>query len=197
MELPACLAKEVYMWNIIVLTAMLSLVGYYATRDQQYVTRTGTQASANGLAEDMAIYRQAVIAYYSANPGAPSNAGAGTSELTGAGVFPAWADAPLLCAQWRNYIDENRMIFIYAAGPLSTDIVANIVSMSGNSVLVGQAQTSGTRLVLYAPADIPTAAVTQTTQIPAATDYGAHPSIVLPAGAGIPVGSPVWLFQTN
>ena len=64
-------------------------------------------------------------------------------------------------------------------------------------VLVGQAQTSGTRLVLYAPADIPTAAVTQTTQIPAATDYGAHPSIVLPAGAGIPVGSPVWLFQTN
>ncbi len=185
------------MWNIIVLTAMLSLVGYYATRDQQYVATTSMQASVNGLAENMAIYRQAVIAYYAANPGAPSNAGASASELSGAGVFPAWADAALLCAQWHNYIDENRMIFVYASGPLSTNIVAKIVNMSGNSVLVGQAQTNGAQLVLYAPADIPTAALTQSTQVPVATDYGAHSSIVLPAGAGIPVGSPVWLSQAN
>lgn len=185
------------MWNIIVLTAMLSLVGYYATRDQHYVDNTGMQASANGLAEKMAIYRQAVIGYYAANPGAPLKTSVSQSELQAAGVFPSWADAASLCAQWRNYIDGNRMIFIYAPGPLSTDIVAKIVSMSGNSVLVGRAQTNGTQLVLYAPADIPSAAVTQSPQIPMADDYGAYPSIVLPAGAGIPVGSPVWLAQAN
>jgi|GEM_PF-959320 len=187
------------MWNILVLTILLSICGYYSIESQQKFDTT-ERNSALSIAVGMATYRQAVVNYYSQNPDAPLNTGASAATLSASGVFPSWANSASLCSQWNNFIDGNKMIYIYQQQPPAFNITSNIVALSQNSVLAGQAIDSGGQLTLYAPADISTAppsTLSQSSGIPEAADYGKHDPIVLPAAAGIPVGSPVWLATPN
>jgi hypothetical protein len=187
------------MWNILILTAMLAVAGYFSMVDQKYVVNSEASTSV-GLANGMAFYRQAVINYYTNNPGASVNTSVGELTLQSSNYFPYGANAPLLTSQWNNYIDTNHIIYIYEAAPMTVNIVSNIVTLSQNSVLAGQAVMNGTTLELYAPADIATAPPSTfglSSGIPEAMDYGGHSPIPLPVGAAIPVGSPVWLASAN
>lgn len=181
------------MWNILVFTVILSVCGYYSMASQQRLDAS-EKSTAYSLAMDMETYRDAVVQYYANNPGAPLNVSVPAATLTASGVFPSWANSASLCGQWNNYIDGNKMIYIYQLRQPAVNITLSIVALSQNSVLAGQAVYSGGQLTLYAPADIATAppsTLSQSSGIPEATDYGTHAPIVLPAA--IPVGSPVWL----
>jgi hypothetical protein len=184
------------MWNILVLTIILSVCGYYSMVGQQRLD-ANEKNIALSIAIGMGTYRQAVVSYYAQNPGAPLNTSLSAATLSASGAFPNWANSASLCSQWNNFIDGNGMIYIYEQSPLPANIISDIVTLSQNSVLAGQAISNGGQLTLYAPADIGTAppsTLSQSSGIPEASDYGAiHDPIVLPAAAAIPVGSPVWL----
>ena len=182
------------MWNFLVLAMLFSVAGYYAMTDQKQVAATQTAQIQLTLAGDMAIYRQAVIDYYKANPGAPLNGAVSTPVLSA--YFPGWSNTAELSAQWSNWIDGNGTIYIYTQAPLPTNIISSIVSLSQNSILAGEAVMQGGQLVLYAPADIPTAppsTMGSSSGLPYASDYGPHGALALPPAAAIPAGSPVWL----
>ncbi|MBC7502290.1 MAG: type IV pilus biogenesis protein PilM [Herminiimonas sp.] len=185
------------MWNVTVLTVLLSLAGYYALGDQKRVDVTAASLPRN-LALDMATYRDAVVRHFSlpANRSA-ADASADFSVL----ALPAWyrpqrstSGAPL----WRNYIDGAGIIYIFTATPLPVSITADIVRLSKNSVMAGDAVTVGGGQQLAAPADMPTSSIAAVgADIQNARDYGVHPAIAIPAAVGIPAGSPVWLANRS
>lgn len=187
------------MWNAMVLTVMMSVAGYYAMTGQERMM-TAEQSQTVNLADDMAVYRQLVVNYFTANPGFTRNAAVPSGDLT----VPDWVK-PLNIARWSNYIDGDGTIYIFAAAPLPVSITSDIVKLSRNSVLAGEAvAAAGGALHLHAPADMDT----QTTPraiagrgdlsgLLEATDYGAHAPIALPPDAGIQAGSPVWLASRN
>lgn len=187
------------MWNILVITVILSVCGYYSMTGEQRLDESG-KGTALSIAVDMEMYRQAVVNYHEINPNASLNASVPAATLVASGAFPNWANSASLCSQWNNFIDGNGTVYIYQKSSLPVNITMNIVALSQNSVLAGQAVSSGGQLVLYAPADMGTAppsTLSQSSGIPEASDYGAHTPIVLPAAAAIPVGSPVWLATPN
>jgi hypothetical protein len=184
------------MWNILVITVLLSVCGYYSLVGQQRLDASEKNVALS-IAIGMETYKQAVVSYYASNPGASMNTSISAASLSASGAFPDWANSAALCSQWNNFVDGEGTIYIYEQSPLPVNITADIVKLSQNSVLAGQAVDNGGQLTLYAPADIGTAppsTLSQSSGIPEASDYGnSHAPIVLPAAAAIPVGSPVWL----
>ncbi|WP_211474764.1 type IV pilus biogenesis protein PilM [Collimonas humicola] len=171
------------MWGVLMLVCMLSVAGYYSMAGQENLIASENSVAAN-LAINMAVYRQAVIDYSSANPAALA-----TSVASGALSLPSWG-IPSALSRWDNYIDRNGVIYVFTRMKLPVNITADIVSLSRNSVLAGEAAaTAAGSLYLNAPADI---AVT-----PLAAQQAPRQVILLPAPAAIPVGSPVWLASRN
>lgn len=182
------------MWNIVVLIIMISVGGYYALVDQQYVVTTERNRGAQ-LANDMGVYRQLVVSYFSADPEL-KNLSASISDLNG--VKPDWIRSETL-TRWNNYIDSRGVIYIFGVAPLPVNITADIVALSQNSVLAGEARLTGGALRLFAPADrstidsVPVTGRGELAEVLEAIDYGEHAPINLPVAAAIPTGSPVWL----
>ena len=178
------------MWQIVILTVMISLTGYYSLIDQKIVPNA-QDANARNLATSMGVYRQAVVNYSS-----------DTAHRTKVGVvdpsekFPAGYTAAS-AAFWNNYIEADGTIYVFPAAPLPVNITSEIVALSQNSILAGE--SNSTRDALIAPADIATPSKWENNEkdIPLAKDYLGSTPIPLPLAAAIPSNSPVWLAHRN
>jgi hypothetical protein len=160
------------MWATMVVFVMAALTGFYmlpAERGRIAVE----QRQARELAESMALYRQAVVSYYSAND--VTGASIGIDTLKAAGVVPSWSALYTRSAQaiWGNYRDSAGVIYIYPATPAPRNIVGEVLALSGNSLNVGIYRASDRSL--YAPAD------------------GTRVALAPQAAAAIPDGALVWL----
>lgn len=156
------------MWMMWIAAAIIVMTGYYSVNSQvQNPTPAPMQSMA--LAGNMGIYRAAVVAYATSNPAFTGTVADGNLP------FPTWY-TPLTPSLWRNYIAADGTITIYASALPTIKITSDIVSLSKNSILAGEARSA-----------------TGTLYSPAAGDTG----ILLPAGVVIPNGSPVWMSSHN
>jgi hypothetical protein len=97
------------------------------------------------------VYRQAVVAYFSAND--MTNTSVDIDTLKAAGMVPTWSmlytssDTSI----WANYRDSSGVIYIYPATLTSTNIVSEVLKLSRNSMTVGIYRASDHSL--YSPVD--------------------------------------------
>ncbi|MFZ2999115.1 MAG: type IV pilus biogenesis protein PilM [Undibacterium umbellatum] len=176
-----------------VMAVLTALTGWYVSLAWQ-VQPDSDAAAARKLAEDMAIYRQAVIRFSTQYPQLT-----GSIANTGNGIDPGIKEffppmySPQFQEKWRNYITEDGLIYIYPAQEQVTGLCDAIVSLSGNSVLAGFSAIDGT---LHAPADIATSLAAGSSQdIPLPPDY--HPVGNIPLPSAIPAGVVVWVAHRN
>lgn len=161
------------MWNILVVVVIASLTGLYANIDKKYLLANENTEAAN-LAKDMAIYREAVIAYFSQNPAVYQ--GVDLDTLKAANVLPPWSTlyARPHTSIWANYRDTDGMIYIYASPLPATNVFPEVMKLTQNSVMVGVFRTGDT--TLFSPV------------------LGDTKRKLPPSGnVAIPEGSPVWI----
>ncbi|MFC7518872.1 type IV pilus biogenesis protein PilM [Herbaspirillum sp. GCM10030257] len=161
------------MWHILVLTVMASLTALYLGAEQKNVI-AAEQVKVENSADNMALYREAVITYFSKNPSLYHSVDINT--LKASNVLPTWSTlyTQPAAAIWTNYRDSDGMIYIFASAPPPNSIVADVLKLSQNSVLAG----------VYRNGD-------STLYSPVFGDTGIK--LPLPAMAPIPHGSPVWI----
>lgn len=162
------------MWNIVVLTVMAGLAGYYSTMAGRNEIATRTVVQSSNLVESMALYRNAVIDYFTAHPAQYSSVDINT--LISTNSLPSWSTlyARPETSIWANYRDPNGTIYIYATSVPPVNIVSDIARLSNNSVLAGEYMAGQT--TLYSPV------------------FG-NTNVTLPVQAAtlFPDGSPVWI----
>ena len=171
------------MWNVAMLTIMLSLVGYYSMIDQRVVPNA-QDAVARNLAGSMGTYRQAVIDYCTAYF-LTYGVSVPTGLIENSALTLPTGYTTELASRWKNYIDGSGTIYIFPSTTLPVNITGEVVRLSQNSVLAGEAGSDGT---LHAPADLATPISyvppsTPTQDIPLAPDYHPTTRIPLPAVA--------------
>jgi len=161
------------MWNMLVLTAMISLVGVYTIRN--FETFAATDAGvAMSIADSMALYREAVADYFTQNDVLDTSVS--FSALKSSHMLPAWSvlyqqsAAPI----WNNYRDATGVIYIYASSLPPVNIAAAIAMKSQNSVLNGVYQSGVATLQspVFGDTRIPVTALN---------------------GKSVPDGAPVWI----
>lgn len=152
------------MWMTMVLTALLSVAGFYTLADQ-VAHPSSIALKSSGLADSMSVYRAAVADYAASH--ASFSGAAAERELP----FPAWY-APPSPRLWANHVAADGTVTIYALAVPAADIAAEIAGLSQNSIFAGEADTR-----------------TGTLHSPLFGDTG----IALPAGIPIENGSPVWI----
>lgn len=161
------------MWNLLVLSVLLSVTGYYAMVGDEH-QQLVQQSQAETLAGSMATYRDAVQRYFNAHPAQYGSVDITT--LKNANALPSWS--PLYTQPsssiWANYRDTNGAIYIYAASLPPVNIVSEILALSQNSVLAGVYRSSDVSL-----------------HSPAFGDTGIP--LPAPSKVSIPNGSPVWI----
>lgn len=158
------------MWGLTVFVVMMALTGFYATSNKEIAVAT-EQARAEHLADNMAIYREAVITYFTQH--SASFGSVDMATLKSSGALPNWSPMYVQPSIWANYRDADGMIYVYATTLPPVNITADIVRLSQNSMLAGVFRTGDT--TLFSP-------VFGNTQIK-----------LPPAGVNIPNGSPVWV----
>lgn len=169
------------MWYAMVFSVMLAVAGYYSGSaplvDEQ-------AAAARNLATSMAIYRQLLIAYATAHPSATAR-NVPLAQLTAYFPLGYTQESAQL---WRNYVDSDGILYVYPARALALSITNELVALSQNSVLVGDAGIDGN---LHAPANL-----ASFDSLPPAVGHTST-DIPLPPGAAISAGLPVWLAFRN
>jgi hypothetical protein len=126
------------MWNVAVLAILMSVAGVYAVRNAQSLETAHDNLTAS-TAADMAIYRSAVIDYFSANPGAVSTSVDTAALKAPVAYLPTWSrmsqqSEPLI---WKNYRDANGVIYVYATQMPGQNLTAELAQLAHNSVLFG------------------------------------------------------------
>jgi hypothetical protein len=138
------------MWQFLIIAVMAATTGLYQLTDQ---IQTGNfdQIKARTLAEGMAIYRNALISYYAANP-AKKNFSLTMEELRSSGALPSWTTldtrndiAPLL----DNYRDAGGVIYVFAKALPPVNITSELTDLSYGSAEVGVYHDGDTNL--YSP----------------------------------------------
>lgn len=182
------------MWNILILSAMVAVAGYYTLSDLRILPNPEYVAARN-LAASMGVYRQAVINYSTVNRAVTGQ------TVNPSAYFPTGYTAEA-ASQWSNYVEPDGTIYVFRNPDkaLPVNITAELVSLSQNSVLAGE--SGATDNMLHAPADIatPVGWVNNNQDIPLATDYhGASRIPLTPSAAAliVPRSSPVWLAYPN
>jgi hypothetical protein len=142
------------MWNIFIITMMLAATGIYSSSAERSY-EVAKQAAGRATAENMALYRNAVVAYFTANDF--KNTNAPVSKL----ALPSWftLNAGTTGATWSNYRDASGVIYIFPmASPVTlpsaskpTNIVNEVIEVSQNSSLVAVYRASDA--TLYYPID--------------------------------------------
>ncbi|MDB5773098.1 MAG: hypothetical protein JWM42_3472 [Burkholderia sp.] len=133
------------MWYLAILTVMMAMVGLYSEADQQLLV-VAENRKPGTLAEEMALYRDAVTSYFTAND--YRNITVPFATLKAANVVPTWSRLYSQSASpvWTNYRDAAGTIYIYAASLPSVNVVSDIVDLSHNSYLAGQYRAGATTL---------------------------------------------------
>ncbi|WP_028101382.1 hypothetical protein [Pseudoduganella violaceinigra] len=160
------------MWNVVILTLVMSLAGAYAALAERNAA-SGQQLLDGASAESMANYRSAVVAYFRANDLRATSVSLPTLRSSG-----ALRDWPLLegpqATPWGNYRDAGGTIYVYATQLPRHDLTRQIVQLARNSVLAGSYRRGAPNLQspVYGDTGIPLAAL---------------------ASLALPDGVPVWL----
>lgn len=138
------------MWSAIFVTAMAALTGFYMLpAERDYLATESLQA--RDMAASMGIYRQAVVAYFSAHDVSDTSVDFGALKASGA--LPHWSAlyAGGAASAWGNYRDSAGVIYIYPAAPAPPGIVAEVLKLSRNSMTVGVYRAADH--TLYSPVD--------------------------------------------
>jgi hypothetical protein len=138
------------MWSVILVTVMAALTGFYMLpAERNHLAAENLQA--RDMAESMGIYRQAVVAYFSAHDVSDTSVAFGALKASGA--LPHWSalQAGGAASAWSNYRDSTGVIYIYPAAPAPPGIVSEVLKLSRNSMAVGVYRASDHSL--YSPAD--------------------------------------------
>ncbi len=164
------------MWSITVFVVMTALAGVYmlpAERSEMAVQ----DLKARELAESMGVYRQAVVAYFSASDVTDTSVDIDT--LKGAGMVPTWSTLYTNSAAtiWKNYRDSAGVIYVYPATLPSANITSELLKLSQYSLTVGIYRNSDGSL--YSPVD------------------GARITLTSLGGVSIPDTAPVWMAARN
>ncbi|WP_136416910.1 type IV pilus biogenesis protein PilM [Herbaspirillum sp. ST 5-3] len=168
------------MWNVMVAAVLAALMSFYSMQTERNVS-TAEQNRSVYQADSMAVYRDAVVRYFTANPAQFGTVS--TDALIANNDFPAWSpQAP--ADLWNNFRANDGTIYIFAAAVSDQlprpprNITDDIVRLSRKSVLTGVFRTGDT--TLHSP-------VLGQTNIPL-PDAGS---------VSIPDGSPVWVAMIN
>jgi hypothetical protein len=154
------------MYAIWVVIALATLTGTYALLGNESAPAT-TSPSEMSLAQNMSLYRQAVVAYAQANPSFAGSVPVNRLTLAAGTPDPVW----------RNYVTPNvgyvgSLVVVYAASPTAPAVVIDIEQLAQGSALAGSAYGG-------------------------AIDSPGNPEVPLPGGvaASVPNGVPVWMAQ--
>lgn len=165
------------MWGLVIAMVMMSLTGLYMNINKQQAANV-EQARMERMADNMAVYREAVARYFGSHPAEYGRVG--NQVLRAGNALPEWYVPPSAANAWDwvNYRDTNGLIYIYASSALPFEITADIVRLSRNSVLAGSYRSGDA--TLYSPR------------------YGST-NVPMPeiAMADIPHGSPVWVTHAK
>lgn len=160
------------MWQFVVLVVMTMLTGVYSLREHDREADV-EQATAESVAGEMAVYREAVITWFSENPNQLQPVPIDT--LRSNNLLPVWSTLRTNPAAsiWANFRDADGLIYIYATTLPRVNIVNEVAKLSQNSVLAGVFRTGDA--TLHSPV------------------FGNTGIKLPPAGVPIPNGSPVWI----
>lgn len=160
------------MWNIVVVAVMAALAGIYILPSEQALGRA-EDMKARELAGSMAVYRQAVSAYYG-KFGAKTNYSATVAELKAGNFLPDWSRLYTEgeAGPWTNYRNAAGIIYIYPKQLPEKNILPDLLELAHNSVSVTVYRATDSSL--YSPGD---------------NKRFKHAL----AGAAIPDGAPVWI----
>lgn len=136
------------MWNLFIITVVASLAGVYVNSGERIIL-AAERNEARETAESMALYREAVIQYYTANN--LTKHSVSLDALKTANLVPTWSTLYTRSAEsiWDNYRAADGTIYIYASRLPRTNIQAELVELSRNSYLAGVYKQNGKRL--YSP----------------------------------------------
>lgn len=164
------------MWSLVIAAVMAALTGFYMMPAERS-TMAEKNLEARELAESMGMYRQAVIAYFSAHN--VTNTRVGIDTLKSEGMVPTWSTLYTRSATsiWASYRDSTGVIYIYPATPASTNIVSELLKLSQYSMSVGIYRASDHSL--YSPVD------------------GTRVVLASLGGVSIPDTAPVWMAARN
>jgi len=121
------------MWSIAISTVVVSLIGAFAhfTQPTELAERHGSVAA---VAESMAVYRAAVVRYFSAHAGQVDTS-VDLATLRNEGALRDWST--LAADRWNNYRAVDGTIYIYGAGVPSADVGAALARQAHNSLMAG------------------------------------------------------------
>ena len=165
------------MWHTVMIACMVAMTGVYSMMDETMPTVSARQAKADGMAQSMAVYRQAVLSYFEDKPELKKNVDTvAINDLIDGGMLPEWStlNANPEATIWTNFRDNKGTIYIYAIARPPVDIVTDVLTLAYNSELVG----------LFRDGD-------RTLHSPVHGDTGIK--LPPPGRARIPDGSPVWI----
>ncbi len=163
------------MFNVLIVAVMAALVAFYSARAPE-LDRLISHTQSRNLAGDMAVYRQAVVAYFSI----PGKTGSSVAPevLRDSNLLPSWS--PLAQSGdgggiWANHREADGTIFVYAAGATPPEMMADLLALSKNSMQVGQYHDDCACFLPFLPGAV---------------------NIGLPLNI-IPNGSPIWIAHSN
>lgn len=121
------------MWSIALSTVVVSLIGAFAhfTQPVELAERQGNVAA---TVESMAVYRAAVVRYFSAHD-ALRDTSVDLATLRNDGALRDWSTLP--AARWNNYRAADGTIYIYGAGEPAADVGAALARQARNSLMAG------------------------------------------------------------
>jgi hypothetical protein len=133
------------MWGIFMLTALLAVGGYAALSSEQQL-QVSQQSVTRVMAENMGLYRQAVVNYFALYPLDFSTVS--VTVLTQLQLLPSW-QATTLGADWTNARAADGTVYIFSARATPPPIVSDVLQLSQQSILVGVYRSGDT--TLYSP----------------------------------------------
>jgi len=165
------------MWNVAVLTVLISVAGVYTARNFQTLDTAHGNLAASTAAE-MGVYRNAVVDYFSDHD--LRSVSVPTATLKSGGYLPSWSRLYQQAAalEWSNYRGADGVIYIYANRLPAQNLAGELAALARNTVLVG----------IYSSAS-------STLQSPVYGDTGIPISAI--SGMSIPEGAPVWIAMTK
>ena len=136
------------MWSTVIVVVMAALTGFYMMPAERSRIAVDNQA-AREQAESMALYREAVVAYFAKHDRAATSVA--SADLKSEGMLPEWSQLSSASVPWTNYRDSAGVIYIFPSAAGSRNIVAEVMALSHNSLNVGIYRAADRSL--YAPAD--------------------------------------------
>jgi len=134
------------MWSLALSTVIVSLIGAFVCFSQP-TALSQRHGGGAALAESMAVYRGAVVRYFSAHD-EQRDTGVDLATLRIEGALRDWSTLP--AGRWDNYRAADGTIYIYGAEAAAAGVGAALARQSRNSLLAGTYRSASA--TLHSPA---------------------------------------------